>query len=58
MVVARDPADPPTAPDVEAFCRERLATYKRPRDLVLVDALPRNPSGKVIKTRLRSLVRE
>jgi fatty-acyl-CoA synthase/long-chain acyl-CoA synthetase len=53
VVVARDPDDPPTAADVEAFCRERLAAYKRPRDLVLVAALPRNPSGKVLKTRLR-----
>ena len=53
VVVARDPADPPVAADVEAFCRERLAAYKRPRDVVLVDVLPRNPSGKVLKTRLR-----
>jgi fatty-acyl-CoA synthase len=54
VVVARDPTDPPTATDVEAFCRARLAAYKRPRDVVLVDALPRNPSGKVLKTRLRA----
>ena len=53
VVVARDPADPPVAADVEAFCRERLAAYKRPRSVVLVDVLPRNPSGKVLKTRLR-----
>ena len=54
VVAPRDPADPPTAADVEAFCRERLAAYKRPRDVVIVDALPRNPSGKVLKTRLRA----
>ncbi len=53
VVVARDPADPPDAADIEAFCRERLAAYKRPRDVVLVEALPRNPSGKVLKTALR-----
>jgi fatty-acyl-CoA synthase len=53
VVVARDADDPPIAADVESFCRERLAAYKRPRDLVLVAALPRNPSGKVLKTRLR-----
>ena len=53
VVVARDPADPPVATDMEAFCRERLAAYKRPRSVVLVDVLPRNPSGKVLKTRLR-----
>jgi len=46
-------AFPQAAGEVEAFCRERLAAYKRPRDLVLVAALPRNPSGKVLKTRLR-----
>jgi len=54
VLVARDPADPPTAADVAAFCRAHLAAYKRPRDVVLVDALPRNPSGKVLKTKLRA----
>ncbi len=53
VVAPRDPADPPTPGDIEAFCREHLAGYKRPRDVVLVDALPRNASGKVLKTRLR-----
>ncbi len=54
VVAPRDPADPPTTAEVEAFCRERLAAYKRPRDVVIVEALPRNPSGKVVKTRLRA----
>ncbi len=54
VVAPRDPVDPPTAADIEAFCRERLAAYKRPRDVVVVEALPRNPSGKVLKTRLRA----
>ncbi len=54
VIAPRDPADPPSAEEVEAFCRERLAGYKRPRDVVIVAALPRNPSGKVLKTRLRS----
>ena len=35
--------------DVLAFCRERLANYKVPRQVVFRDALPRNPSGKVLK---------
>ena len=35
--------------DVLAFCRERLANYKVPRRVVFRDALPRNPSGKVLK---------
>ena len=36
-----------------AFCRERLANYKVPRQVVVRDALPRNPSGKVLKRQLR-----
>jgi acyl-CoA synthetase (AMP-forming)/AMP-acid ligase II len=38
--------------DVDAllgFCAERLADYKRPRQVHLVDGLPRNATGKVMK---------
>ena len=48
-----DPADPPTPAELTAWCRERLASYKNPREYSIVGALPRNPSGKVLKTRLR-----
>ncbi|MGY1633755.1 long-chain-fatty-acid--CoA ligase [Geodermatophilus sp. SYSU D01186] len=53
VVAPRDPADPPTPAELTAWCRERLAHYKNPREYSLVGALPRNPSGKVLKTRLR-----
>ncbi len=51
-VVADDPAL--TADDVLAFARERLANFKVPRHVELVASLPRNLSGKVLKTELRS----
>jgi HIP---CoA ligase len=44
--------------DVLAFCRERLANYKVPRRVEFRDALPRNPSGKVLKRQLREELRE
>jgi len=36
-------------------CRAHLAGFKCPKGLVIMDALPRNPSGKVLKRRLREL---
>ncbi|HWN31347.1 MAG TPA: AMP-binding protein, partial [Pseudonocardia sp.] len=39
--------------DVLAFCRERLAGYKVPRQVAFRAELPRNASGKVLKTSLR-----
>ncbi|OKH73203.1 long-chain fatty acid--CoA ligase [Mycobacterium sp. SWH-M1] len=40
--------------DLDGFLTERLARYKHPRALEIVEALPRNPAGKVLKTELRS----
>jgi fatty-acyl-CoA synthase len=40
--------------DLDVFLTERLARYKHPKGLEIVDALPRNPAGKVLKTDLRS----
>lgn len=37
-----------------ALCRERLAGYKKPRRVVFVDELPRNPAGKILKRELRA----
>ena len=51
-----DPAgrDASRAEDVIAFTRERLAHYKCPTSVEVVEALPRNPSGKVLKRELRA----
>ena len=48
---ARPGAD---AESVLAFCRTRLARYKLPREVIFVDELPRNPTGKVTKAVLRA----
>jgi fatty-acyl-CoA synthase len=45
---------PLTLADLEEFLSERLARYKHPKGLEVVDALPRNPAGKVLKTELRA----
>ncbi|OBF19315.1 long-chain fatty acid--CoA ligase [Mycobacterium kubicae] len=39
--------------ELDEYLTERLARYKHPKALEVVDALPRNPAGKVLKTELR-----
>lgn len=53
FVVSRDPQLSLEA--VREFLTDRLADYKRPTQLRLVDSLPRNMSGKLLKTSLREL---
>ena len=53
FVVRRDADAGPGEDDVLAWCADRLANFKRPRSVVLLDALPRNLSGKVLKKELR-----
>ena len=43
-----------TAEELLARCRDQLAKFKVPKDVTFIDALPRNPSGKVLKRELRS----
>jgi acyl-CoA synthetase (AMP-forming)/AMP-acid ligase II len=46
----------PTNPDeIAAFIAARLAGYKRPREVVVVDDLPRLPTGKMLRRELREL---
>ncbi|MBM2824607.1 MAG: acyl-CoA synthetase [Dehalococcoidales bacterium] len=42
-----------TPEELMEFCRNELASFKRPRSVVFVDELPRNPMGKVLKRVLR-----
>jgi acyl-CoA synthetase (AMP-forming)/AMP-acid ligase II len=51
--VVASAADQVSPDEVIAFAKERLANFKVPRHVELVDALPRNLSGKVLKAELR-----
>jgi fatty-acyl-CoA synthase len=52
FIVVR-PGSEITAAALIAHCRARLAGFKTPKEVVFLDALPRNPSGKVLKRELR-----
>jgi long-chain acyl-CoA synthetase len=51
FVVRRDPAL--AEAELDAFLRERLAGYKRPRHYAFVESLPKTPVGKVLRRALR-----
>jgi len=53
LVVPRDPAHPPAASELEAYCRARIAPYKCPRRYEFVDTLARNAMNKLDKRALR-----
>jgi acyl-CoA synthetase (AMP-forming)/AMP-acid ligase II len=54
FVVAKPGRSIDTA-ELREFCVERLADYKVPRQIVVLDALPRNATGKVLKHQLKEL---
>ncbi|NIH81518.1 long-chain-fatty-acid--CoA ligase [Amycolatopsis viridis] len=54
VIAPRAAGDAPTAAELGEWCADRLARYKQPRHVAVVTALPRNPSGKVLKTQLRA----
>jgi len=40
---------------IKAYVRDHLARYKVPREVIFLDELPRNPTGKILKRELRNL---
>ncbi len=54
VVVAYVVGDAPAA-ELDALCLSAIARFKRPKDYVFVDTLPRNNYGKVLKTELRTI---
>ena len=54
IIVPADPAAPPTLDDLTSWTLGKLASYKKPTGIVIVDQLPRNAAGKVVKHELRA----
>ncbi|HYX98788.1 MAG TPA: AMP-binding protein [Mycobacterium sp.] len=52
------PQSQPTEDSLLNHLSQRLASYKKPREFVFVDELPRNPTGKVLKNQLREPYRQ
>lgn len=41
--------------DVVAFCKEKLASFKKPKFVEFIDAIPKNTMGKMLKEELRKM---
>ena len=54
IIVPADPAAPPTLDDLTSWALGKLASYKKPTGIVILDQLPRNAAGKVRKHELRA----
>ncbi len=53
-IVVLRPGQQATSEDIIAFARARIAGYKLPKSIDFVPALPRNPSGKILRRDLRA----
>jgi acyl-CoA synthetase (AMP-forming)/AMP-acid ligase II len=53
-VISLKPGTSASEDELIAYCREHLAHFKCPRSVDLVEALPRNPTGKILKRELRA----
>ena len=55
-VVCLRPGAEASEDELIAFTRERIASYKKPKHVVFIEALPKNASGKVLKRELRDAI--
>lgn len=53
--VVMRPGETPSTEALIAFCESKIARYKVPKEIATIDALPRNPNGKVLKPTLVAL---
>jgi long-chain acyl-CoA synthetase len=47
--VALRPGQPASPEELQLFVKERLAAYKYPRRVWLIDSLPKGPTGKILR---------
>jgi acyl-CoA synthetase (AMP-forming)/AMP-acid ligase II len=52
------PGQNATAQDLQEFCRTRLASFKRPEEIEFIEALPKNPLGKILRKELHAREQE
>jgi len=52
-VVVLKKGEAATQEEIVEYCRSKLSGFKRPRSIVFLDSLPRNPMGKVLRKKLR-----
>jgi acyl-CoA synthetase (AMP-forming)/AMP-acid ligase II len=52
-IVVMKPGKEASATDIMRFARERIAGFKTPKSVEFIPALPRNPSGKILRRELR-----
>ncbi len=57
FVVLR-PGQQVSADSLREFCRTRLASFKRPEEIVFIEALPKNPLGKILRKELHAREQE
>jgi fatty-acyl-CoA synthase len=53
-IVVLKPGSDASPADIIAFCKTQIASYKTPKTVDFVEALPRNPSGKILRRELRA----
>jgi long-chain acyl-CoA synthetase len=52
-IVVKKPGREPSPDEIIGFARQRIAAYKAPKSVDFIAALPRNPSGKILRRELR-----
>src|SRR5690606_37790584 len=53
-IVVLKPGEKATPDDIIAFAKARIASHKVPKSVDFIEALPRNPSGKILRRELRA----